>query len=176
MADESHRTLLSGYKASLDSLESQLRDARSEIAKLSAEREKVWTLYADLMTLDREAQAQASKDARDDAMWQDALGMLKALAPSAINRLTGTNLLPEVNTPEIVQFKGLFDTLAPDQIEKITGVLTPQQGIALADLFNKFLDGRDRQRAIADVVARAEVAKRNGLSAGQNAPQLAGGK
>lgn len=173
MAGESHRTLLDGYATAIRSLEQQLRDARGEIATLTKERADVWKLYADLLTVDREAKAAAAQAERDDKLWQDALGMLKALAPSAINRLTGTQLLPEVNTPELLQFKGLFDTLAPDQIEKITGVLTPQQGIALADLFNVFLDGRDRQKALADVVARVEVARKTGLTAGHNAPQLA---
>jgi hypothetical protein len=172
MAAESHSTLLAGYRTALDNLTQQLAAARSENAILTKERAEVWDLYASLLTADRDAKAQAARDERDGRMWDDAVGMLKVLGPTAINRLTGTNLLPEVTTPEIAQFKTLFDTLGAEQIEKITGLLTPQQGIALADLLNNFLDGRDKQRAIADVVARVEVAKKTGLN-GHNAPQLA---
>jgi hypothetical protein len=175
-ADESVRQLNGGHREIMSTTTQLLRDVREENKNLRAElREALGALRA-IADENREAERDARKEAAEGERWDQFLGFARVLVPSAINRIAGAKILPEVTSPIVEQFNTFFDTLDTEQVEKITSMVRPEQAIALADVFTNFIERREKKRALATLVAKVEQTKKPALNGAAAAPMLGAGK
>lgn len=72
------------------------------------------------------------REAKNKAELMDKIGML---VPVVINRLAGKSVVPGGTSPMEGLIKGLIESMQPDQIEKLQGVLTPTQMVSLMEIF-----------------------------------------
>lgn len=176
-ADESARLLNAGHREIQNTTAQLIRDLREECGKLRTENRDLLAALRGIADANREAEAEARKEEREGERWDQFLGFARVLVPSAINKIAGAKILPEVTSPIVEQFNTFFDTLDAEQVEKITSMVRPEQAIALADVFTNFIDRREKKRALANLVVQVEQSKKAApLNGAQSAPMLGAGK
>ncbi len=159
-ADASTAMMLSGFKVAFDSQQYQIRSLTAQLGELSGREKEAMKLYAELLTADRDIKRQERADAASEERWNQVWKLLSVMLPSAVNKITGVKVLPEVTTPLLEEFRHFFDTLDAKQVDAFTAAMTIDQGIAFADILNKFLDDKDRKGALANILALAQQAKK----------------
>lgn len=71
----------------------------------------------------------------DEKRKSEIFEKLTMLLPVAVNRISGKNLLPEKASGTELVVKGLIESITPEQLEKLQGVLRPEQLMTLLDIF-----------------------------------------
>jgi hypothetical protein len=103
-----------------DSLERQLREQHQEM-ELSRDK-------------NHERALAKAKFENDEKRMNELMTTSRVMIPYVVNGLAKKNLLPTVGSSPVVEaIKVVFESLSPEQYEKIQGVLTPAQLIGLAE-------------------------------------------
>lgn len=156
---ESNRTLTQSHTITVNALHRIIDTLTKRLAEKEAQEAATLALYKELLLTDRDEKRQAREEEASAKRWDETLSLLKVLLPSAMNKLLGAKVLPEMTSPLLEELRQFFDTLEPAQVETITSALKVNQGIAFADIINKFLDDRDRKGALARIAALGEQLK-----------------
>ncbi len=105
------------------------------IEKLINEKMEGLTTMERLRSEEVERRIMLQKAESDEKMRGEVFDKLAMLLPIAVNRISGKNLLPEKKTGTETVIQGLIDSITPEQLEKLQGVLSPAQLIALMEIF-----------------------------------------
>lgn len=84
---------------------------------------------------------------------EDLIGKLGVLLPAAANRLTGKPIFPVEDSSMMMMVRSLITSIMtdPDRAEKLMGLLSPEQGIALMNLYETIStkEEEDKRKALA---------------------------
>jgi hypothetical protein len=100
-----------------------------------------------LLTQEGERRIATQKAEASEKRKERAFEQIQMLAPVVINKLTGTKLLPEGAAGADV-LKRLLTSITPEQLAGLQKVLTPQQTIAVVELWEQYVkppEGREGQ-------------------------------
>lgn len=78
---------------------------------------------------------------------REAWNSFKILLPSAVNKLAGKNVVPVSVTPETEIARRLMESLKPEQVAKLQGILSAEQIIGFGELYNLANTAGDKQDA-----------------------------
>ena len=91
--------------------------------------------------------------------WGEGLDKLSLLAPVIINKLAGQRILPEPTTVVGEMVGGFVESISPEQVQKLGGVLTPEQMIVVLNLID------ERRKLLEKTKAEVESRRLAGASA-----------
>ena len=120
----------------------QRTQARQEqmIEKLIDEKFQNITVVESLLSQKNERDMAQAHAVQKMEMQEKVVDKLMLMAPLALNSFmakknNGQKLLPEEASQTEIQIASLADTMTMDQVEKLTGVLTPEQMMTIVNLF-----------------------------------------
>lgn len=131
------------YAATVGAHVETVRRMADQLAKeneaLRANRLKQLDAVEDLLSMRQERELEAKASEAKIALLADTAKELKTLAPVLVNRLAGRTVVPsgDGDDPRVVALKKLYESLEPEQIEKLTSALSPAQQVALAEVFRE---------------------------------------
>ncbi len=85
---------------------------------------------------------------------QELVGRLGVLLPAAVNRMSGKPIFPVEDSAMMMMVKALFTSMAanPDKLEKLMGLLSPEEGVAFMNLYEQISEAKkkeDKETALA---------------------------
>lgn len=105
------------------------------IEKLVQERMANFETMEKLRSEEVERRILLQKAESDEKMKGELFDKLSTLLPIAVNRISGQKLLPEKRTAMESMIQGLIESITPDQLEGLQGVLKPTQLVSLMEIF-----------------------------------------
>lgn len=114
-----------------------------EKEKLMEDRFRNMEMIEKLLSANHERMLLEQK-AEFEMMMKRKLGeTLMLLGPTVVNRMVGTNLLPETVRPQDMMLKSFSESITPDQFIKLQQVFTPEQLTVVYDLMKSTQKGEE---------------------------------
>lgn len=137
---------------------------QSTISRLAAMNEKL--LDDKLASMELIQEMQEDKDNREaKAMTAKAkakgveqlVGRLSLLAPALVNKVAGKPIFPVEDTAMMMMVRSLFTSMAanPERLEKLMGLLAPEEGIAFMNLYEQ-ISAKDKEEKEETSLATTE--------------------
>lgn len=121
-----------------------LEDRENEFVDL---RRKLVMANEAALSQQAERERVAERDRVSARRFDDAYKKVSALLPTIVNRLTGTNLLPEKTTPAMEMLRAIVQSLRPEQLQQLQTILTPDQLMPLLELMRHFIEEEEKAQA-----------------------------
>lgn len=139
-----------------------LERALARVSSMEERHGQAVQIYETLLT-DRHTRELATKEHELKVRaWTEGFEKLSLLVPVLVNKAAGVRLLPEPASVTNAIVESIVDSITPEQAEKMAGVLTPEQMIALMSL----VEDRRKQQAARQAGADAKVRAADGGAPG----------
>ncbi len=96
--------------------------------------------------------------------------MLRILAPHAVNRISGKNIMPAQHTPEELELVALIGSLRPEQLDHLRKGLTPDQTLALLSVIERVQRKHSSETSLVPAGQSSDGTPGNGAPGGGGPP------
>lgn len=128
------RTSIMGHNHMMSMMQRTIDSQQDTINALLKEKFDSIKLIEEMLSLKQERDLEARKALHAEEMKEAGFKKLMLLGPSLVNRVVGKKVLPEETTPMQETLKAFAESLTMEQMEKLQGVLTSEQVIAMVNI------------------------------------------
>lgn len=134
-----------GAQSTINNLTEQLKNANAEIIKLHAQRQEAFEAVESSKSLQHEREIHlltvGNQEERKNAAFQKLASKVEVLLPIMFNKIAGKKVLTEEESSMLTPF---IESLTEEQIRRVSQQLSPEQQVALFNIYKGVRDKAEK--------------------------------
>lgn len=134
------RTLTATTASAMSSSQRQIAQLQEQNERLMVDRFETVKLYEELLSHKQERELAVQESERNGRLMEDGVKTLKLLAPIAVNKLAGKEVIPQEKDAKDLALLEFFQSLTKEQQVEIYKTLTEAQRATLGELMTTMMN------------------------------------